>query len=595
LGLAKAAGPAWRVIVPHRPGYVHIAALQEMVDAVFHGLRQLGQTVELASAGPQVPENAILIGAHLLTGEECRVVPDRAIVYNSEHANSEWMTPHYRSLLGRCIVWDYSQDNARMVQDAVGKPVRHVKLGYVPAFTRIESHAAEDIDVLFYGSASPRRTGLFAALRAAGLKFHPAFGVYGAERDTLIARSKLVLNVHAHIPGAFEIVRVAYLLANRKTVICECNPGEQIDTDLQSGVLAAPYENILAKTIELITDAPRRQAIAARGYQAFTARDQAAILREALGDRITRQQHWPRRAADAQTPATLPAEARTARLAAITMVYNDPVFLPIWRRHYGAAVGEHNLFVLDHGSDDGSTESLGAANRLRIPRGDFDEDQRSSFISRFHASLLCYYDAVIFADADEILVPDPAKFTGLADFIAKRCQSFVTAIGIEIQHLPDIEGDLDPHRPILAQRSHGRFAADYCKPLISRVELHWDPGFHSCEHAPAIDQDLYLFHLKAMDLRLALQQARKRRQIGWTENAIRKMHGVQFRLDDQAFQARFFPVSGATLGQHLAEGFDFTAELRGLVTDRAHIYQNFKGAIRKIPGRFHNAIAAPAA
>jgi hypothetical protein len=282
----KDAGPGWRVIVPYRPAYVHLAALQELVDAVVHGLRELGQTVELAAAGPEVPENAILVGAHLLSPEECDGIPDRAIVYNSEHVNSRWMGAHYRALLGRCVVWDYSLDNAGMLRDQLGKPVRYVRLGYVPVFTRVTPATAEDIDVLFYGSLTERRNAMLVALRGAGLLVHFGFGVYGKERDALIARAKLVLNVHAHLPGAFEIVRVAYLLANRKAVICECNPGERIDPDLEDGMVAARYEDILARTIELVTDTPRRQAIGARGFAVFAQRDQAAFLRGALGERM---------------------------------------------------------------------------------------------------------------------------------------------------------------------------------------------------------------------------------------------------------------------------------------------------------------------
>jgi hypothetical protein len=84
---------------------------------------------------------------------------------------------------------------------------------------------------------------------------------------------------------------------------------------------------------------------------------------------------------------------------------------------------------------------------------------------------------VIFSDTDEILVPEPAKFAGLAAFIEQRCQSFVTAVGIEIQHLPDLEADIDLRQPILTQRLYGRFAADYCKPLISCIPLTWIRDF----------------------------------------------------------------------------------------------------------------------
>jgi hypothetical protein len=83
----------------------------------------------------------------------------------------------------------------------------------------------------------------------------------------------------------------------------------------------------------------------------------AVKMHEALGDPITQ----PR------PELTVRTAVQKTRIAAVTMAYNEAVFLPVWRRHYGAAVGEHNLFVLDHGSNDGSTDRLGAVNRVRVP------------------------------------------------------------------------------------------------------------------------------------------------------------------------------------------------------------------------------------
>ena len=56
---------------------------------------------------------------------------------------------------------------------------------------------------------------------------HP-FNAYGGKRDALIARAKVVLNIHYYAAQVFEIVRVSYLLANSKAVVTEIGP----DTDL---------------------------------------------------------------------------------------------------------------------------------------------------------------------------------------------------------------------------------------------------------------------------------------------------------------------------------------------------------------------------
>ena len=61
-----------------------------------------------------------------------------------------------------------------------------------------------------------------------GINVKALFGVYGRERDKLIARSKIVLNMHHYSSQIFEIVRVFYLLTNRKAVVAECNARDAI-------------------------------------------------------------------------------------------------------------------------------------------------------------------------------------------------------------------------------------------------------------------------------------------------------------------------------------------------------------------------------
>jgi hypothetical protein len=288
------------------------------------------------------------------------------------------------------------------------------------------------------------------------------------------------------------------------------------------------------------------------------------------------------------------SEARppqTTKIAAFTTTYNDPTFLPIWLQYYAEALGgAQNLFVLDHGSDDGSTANLGLANRVRVPREHFDEDQRCTFVNRFQASLLCYFDVVIFSDPDEILVADPEKFSGLDQFIKLRCDQFVTAIGIDVQHLPDSEYAIVFGLPILSQRRYVRFAADYCKTLISRIPLVWRPGFHSCNYSPLFDRDLFLFHLKAIDLNLSLDALKRTRSYSWSERTLKAGQAVQARMEDSEFVRNFFPFSSEIIESIPQSGFDFSNDLRRFIKDRPNASQFFKGSVAVIPEKFRTAI-----
>jgi hypothetical protein len=159
-----------------------------------------------------------------------------------------------------------------------------VPVGYAPVLSRIEPRPHEDIDVLFYGDVSARRKRVLDAVSASGLNLVIASDVYGAERDALIARAKLVLNIHNHDGiKALETARVFYLLANRKAIVTELKPDVSIDEDLRRAMVGAPYADLVSACIDLAGDATRRAALAEAGFACMKARDEATIIAGALG------------------------------------------------------------------------------------------------------------------------------------------------------------------------------------------------------------------------------------------------------------------------------------------------------------------------
>jgi hypothetical protein len=286
---ANAVPGPFQVVLTQPEGYVHSAAFAEVLEAVVCGLRALGATVsqavnQLAVPGPQ----PILFGANLLGDAVVDVLPPGTIVYNLEQIDesSSWCSATYFRLLQSCQVWDYSARNiSSLARLGVTENVRHVPVGYVPELTRITAAQLEDIDVLFYGSLNDRRNNVISQLRQAGLNAHAVFGVYGAARDALIARSKVVLNMHYYDANIFELVRVSYLLANRKAVVAECNPGTEIDPDIVDAVRLAPYEGLVSACAELVANSQGRRALAERGFSRMVARDERAYLAAALNQK----------------------------------------------------------------------------------------------------------------------------------------------------------------------------------------------------------------------------------------------------------------------------------------------------------------------
>jgi hypothetical protein len=247
-------------------GYPHSAAFAEVAEALNWGLAQLGHDSVLSPRLDNRRRTHVVLGANLLPKYPQPILPG-SVLYNLEQIEpgSKWCGEAYIDLLHRHTVWDYSERNRGLLAE-LGVQARVVPVAPAPSWSRI-TPAAQDIDVLFYGSMNQRRHDVLEALRAHGLRVEQAFAVYGPARDALIARARIVLNLHYYQAKVFEIVRVAYLLANGVCVVSETGSDKEEEARFARGVAFAPYEGLVDTCRELLADAPRRAAIAARGRE----------------------------------------------------------------------------------------------------------------------------------------------------------------------------------------------------------------------------------------------------------------------------------------------------------------------------------------
>lgn len=267
------------------------------------------------------------------------------------------------------------------------------------------------------------------------------------------------------------------------------------------------------------------------------------------------------------------------------MVYNDPIFLKIWVQYYGTILGFENLFCLDHGSSDGSTDEIGIYVH-HVERVDLDEYLRAKTVSEFHEKLLKKYDCVIYTDCDEFLVADPYIYKDLRHFIESKQFNSVTAIGVNVLHMLDTELPIDLDRSILSQRRYAQFRPDYCKTLISSVPIEWQPGFHVSNHLDIIDPDLFLFHLKYFDYTICTKQFSERKKIKWSEVSRTEGFGFHWRLSEREnldYLNRFDTVQ---ISDSLIDNFFFRKNIKSYY----QTYEYFDGSIAEIPERFRNAI-----
>jgi hypothetical protein len=157
--------------------------------------------------------------------------------------------------------------------------IKLLGIGYHEKLNRIIKPANQDIDILFYGSTNERRLHILNALKACGYNVAVVFGLYGQERDRLIARSKIVLNLHYYDSKIFEIIRVFYLMTNSKAVVSEISCDTHIDPIYLDGFYSASYENLITACKTLLTDEQARQEIENKAFQTISKYPQSEFTK----------------------------------------------------------------------------------------------------------------------------------------------------------------------------------------------------------------------------------------------------------------------------------------------------------------------------
>lgn len=258
---------------------------KEVIETVAWGLEQLGHQVSYGINQIVADARNIMFGGQLLSLEEIEKIPPGTIFYNFEQMNPLWRPgDRYEAYASKFQIWDYSPFNLT----AWGRvephfPVKIVPVGFAPVLVRIPQAAVQDIDVLIYGLPNQWRTSAFTELAMRGLSCMFFSGLYGPGRDGLIARSKIVLNVSLYTEERiFEVVRVSYLMANRKAVVAHIDAGAKIDADLAAGVQVSTRESLITDVVALARDDAARADLGRRAFEAISGREIVPILQRAL-------------------------------------------------------------------------------------------------------------------------------------------------------------------------------------------------------------------------------------------------------------------------------------------------------------------------
>jgi hypothetical protein len=237
--------------------------------------------------------------------------------------------------------------------------------------------------------------------------------------------------------------------------------------------------------------------------------------------------------------ASRPKLKRPPKRAIITMVHNEPVFLPVWLGYYGRFFGTEDMYVLDNDTTDGSTVGSGFT-RIPVVHDRVDHTWMVRTIEELQHELLGHYDVVVVTDVDEIIAPVP-QIGDLGQYLDGFDEEWVNCLGYEILHLKDSEPPLELSRPILDQRHHWFINGAYDKAAIAMEPMRWRPGFHGREdfhYRP--DPDLRLIHLHRADYDICLERHRLRSQRQWADRDARDRWAIHNQIADAAEFDRWF-------------------------------------------------------
>lgn len=191
------------------------------------------------------------------------------------------------------------------------------------------------------------------------------------------------------------------------------------------------------------------------------------------------------------------------RVAVISDALSSEFYFPIWYRYYASQLGPENIFLITYPGYTQNFAGYRLGGIVELPYT-YSDHVRAKAISSYAQFVLEFRDAVIRVDTDEFVVPDPARYSSLATFMAEVQYPYVTGIGLDvIQRIGEPELTLD--RPILVdQRAFCYANSSLNKTCITRVECRWGSGFHGSTLHPHFE-DCYLIHFKRADIELQMK------------------------------------------------------------------------------------------
>jgi len=170
---------------------------------------------------------------------------------------------------------------------------------------------------------------------------------------------------------------------------------------------------------------------------------------------------------------------------AVTFTIENSTYTDLWKKYYGKFFDK--LELVDTGEL--LKHDWGATTKL---------------LNDMQEELLRDYDLILFADVDEIIVPDPDVYKDLGEYLDRMSQPSARCTGYNVVEM-DGDADLDLSKPILSQRSMWSRDEMYDKTIaITKPTVYLNNHHTAGEVAP--DPNLVMLHLRDADIKRAKER-----------------------------------------------------------------------------------------
>lgn len=195
-----------------------------------HSLLKLGYDCQLCTSVS--PHNFLdLYVMFGMNNYQSKIVPTNYIVMQLEqttgNSQSQWFSQTYINYLNNALlVCEYSLVNYRYLKQQLSiKKIEYVPIGLLDIITPLSTvnEINKDIDILLLGSMCDRRQYIIDQFKQKypNLNIVCHSNIWGSERQNILQRTKLVLNVHYYNESILETVRLTYLLSLGIPVLSE--------------------------------------------------------------------------------------------------------------------------------------------------------------------------------------------------------------------------------------------------------------------------------------------------------------------------------------------------------------------------------------